>query len=71
MKSKVDQQKLIHGSAADRGSADAYYGRPKSPHKYPNGTYYPPRVEGDDLTPEEVEEYNYAYDNQTDRKRWD
>ena len=28
-----------HGSPFDRGSADAYYGRPKDPHSWPYGTY--------------------------------
>lgn len=33
-----------HGSPWDRGSADAWYGRPRNPHKYPNGTYTHPYV---------------------------
>lgn len=28
-----------NGSPYDRGSADAWYGRPYNPHKYPKGTY--------------------------------
>ena len=49
-----------HGSPEDRGSSDAYYGRPKDPHKYPNGTYNPPRIALTD--PEEVAAYNRGYD---------
>lgn len=55
-----------HGSPADRGSADAYYGRRKDPHKWPMGTGKGERVE---LTcPDEIAEYNDAYDNEDDRK---
>ena len=63
-----DPSLRMHGSPMDRGSADAYYWRPRSPHKYPNGTYNGERVT--DLTPEEIEEYNFGYDNETDRKIW-
>ncbi len=35
---------VAHGSPFDRGSADSYYGRPRDPHKYPNGTGNAPRV---------------------------
>lgn len=57
-----------YGGPADRGSADAYYGRPKRPHKFPNGTYTIPEVT--DLTEEELAAYNWSYDNQDDRKDW-
>ena len=57
-----------HGSPYDRGSADAYYGRGKNPHKYPNGTYKGPAVT--DLTPEEIKAYNAGYEEETDRKDW-
>ncbi len=57
-----------HGSPYDRGSADAYYGRPMDPHKYPNGTYHGDRVT--DLTDKEVAQYNRGYLEQTDRKDW-
>lgn len=58
----------IHGGPWDRGNADAYYGRPKKPHKYPNGTYNPPCVLLTD--PAEIAAYNKGYDEQTDRKDW-
>jgi hypothetical protein len=48
-----------HGSPFDRGSADSYYHRPPSPHKYPNGTGNLPRVE--ELTEEEIQAYNAGY----------
>ena len=48
-----------HGSPFDRGSADSYYGRPRDPHKYPNGTGNLPRV--NELTAAELEEYHAGY----------
>ena len=57
-----------HGSPADRGSADAYYGRPSRPHKWPSGTNKGYKVT--DLTIEEVMEYDEAYENEEDRKDW-
>lgn len=50
-----------HGGPFDRGGADAYYQRPKKPHKYKGDT-----GRGDpitDLTPEEIDAYNFGYDN--------
>ena len=57
-----------HGSPADRGSADAYYGRGADPHKYPNGTGNNPRVTLTD--PAEIRAYMEAYESETDRKDW-
>jgi hypothetical protein len=55
----------------DRGRADSYYSRPRSPHWYPKGSYNGDRVET--LTAKEVAEYNVGYDNQEatgDKKEW-
>lgn len=63
---------VFHGDAFDRGSADSYYGRPRSPHKYPNGTGNLPRVEV--LTEVERAEYlaGYAYNEERgDKKSYD
>lgn len=57
-----------HGSPADRGSADAYYGRSKVPHYWPEGSYKGKRVEGKDMTDKELDAYWDGYDNETDRK---
>lgn len=57
-----------HGSPADRGSADAYYGRAADPHKYPDGTYNGERVKLTD--PAEIKAYMDAYNSQEDRKDW-
>ena len=54
---KVKQpQHRGHRSAASAGSADSYYGRSRKPNKSENG------VKIYNLTPEEVNAYNKAYD---------
>jgi hypothetical protein len=50
-----------HGSLFDRGSADSYYDRDRQPHWWPKGTGHGQKVE--DLTAEEVAEYNAGYDH--------
>lgn len=49
-----------HGSPHDRGGADAWYHRPRDPHKYPAGTYNEPRITLTDFA--EIDEYNLGYD---------
>ncbi len=51
-----------HGSAADRGSADSWYRRPKDPHYWPTGTGHGERVEASEMTEGELDAYNNAYD---------
>lgn len=65
---KIDKS---HGSAYDRGGADAYYRRTPDPHKYPNGTYNEPRIPKEQLTPEEIEAYWYAFNKQDSFKDYD
>lgn len=65
---KEEKYDKTHGGPYDRGSADAYYGRVKDPHKYPNGTYNGDRIKLTD--PKEIEAYNAGYDGETDRKNW-
>jgi hypothetical protein len=60
-----------HGSLFDRGSADSYYSRPRTPHWWPEGTYK--GLEVTDLTPEERAEYLAGYEwNELhgDKKDW-
>lgn len=60
-----------HGSLWDRGSADSYYGRPRDPHYYPDGSYNGERIT--DLTPEQVKEYLDGYEwneKHGDKKNW-
>ena len=59
-----------HGSPQDRGSADKYYGRPYDPHWYPGGTYNGRRITQINMTADEIAEYKYGYDNETDEKDW-
>jgi hypothetical protein len=63
-----------HGGPFDRGSADSYYGRPQTPHKYPNGTGNAPRIEGPELTLQEMREYYRGYEYNEcfgGKKNWD
>ena len=60
-----------HGGPLDRGSADAYYGRPFKPHFYVEATYTSDRIGEDGMTAGEVEAYTYGYINEVDRKEWD
>ena len=61
----------VHGSPADRGSADAYYGRRPEPHYnqvQENGSMK--RIEREDMTDEQIQDYLRAYENEDDRKDW-
>lgn len=53
-----------HGSAYDRGSADAYYRRPRDPHVWPQGTYQGTRVEAAEMTAQQLAEYEQGYQDQ-------
>lgn len=71
---KVEKYNTVHGSPFDRGSADSYYNRPRSPHWYPNGTGNGQRIERQDMSVEEIEAYYAGYDYNEecgDKKRWD
>ncbi len=63
-----------HGGAFDRGSADSYYGRPRSPHLYEGNTGSSRRIEQREMTPEEIQAYlaGYQYNEQFgDKKSWE
>lgn len=63
-----------HGGPFDRGSADSYYGRPRDPHWYPEGTYKGEKISKDQMTPAEVQAYlaGYQWNEQFgDKKSWD
>jgi hypothetical protein len=62
-----------HGSPYDRGSADSYYGRPRDPHWWPEGTSNGRRREMAEMTAEQVQAYFAGYnDNEQfgDKKQW-
>ena len=50
-----------HGGAYDRGRADSYYNRPRLPHMFAGATYASPQVNKNDMTAEQVAEYNAGY----------
>ena len=61
-----------HGNAFDRGSADSYYGRQRTPHKGGVGGDSGPRIT--ELTEFEVEAYHAGYDYNEqfgDKKNYD
>jgi hypothetical protein len=63
--------KQRHGSAADRGSADRYYGRAFDPHYFVGGTHTSECVPiTAESHPAEYAAYKAAYDSETDRKDW-
>jgi hypothetical protein len=62
----------LHGGLFDRGSADSYYGRPRDPHWWPEGTGHGKQVT--ELNEAEIEEYLAGYDyneRHGDKKSWD
>jgi hypothetical protein len=83
MEQEIDQQQLWrllkgpqfererHGGLYDRGRADSYYHRSRSPHWWPAGTGNGTKIQ--DLTAEERAEYNAGYDYNEeygDKKNW-
>lgn len=51
-----------HGGPYDRGSADAWYARGRSPHYYKGKTYASEMVARAEMTQEEIDAYNAGYD---------
>jgi hypothetical protein len=59
-----------HGSAYDRGSADAYYGRPFQPHFFTGDTNRSTKITAEFMTAQELADYERGYKQETDRKDW-
>lgn len=62
-----------HGGPYDRGSADAYYRRGKNPHYYVGDSYASELVTEENMTQEELEDYELGYMEQEksgDFKEW-
>jgi hypothetical protein len=57
-----------HGSPHDRGSADAWYGRRKDPHWYPQGSLMGKRINSNNMTALQLEAYHAGYDGEQGRK---
>ena len=79
MKEKVnmfENQEInkAHGSPYDRGAADSWYGRPRFPHWYPEGTYNGDVIEWNKMSEFEIYSYHKGIDeNEADpsaRKQW-
>jgi hypothetical protein len=67
------QMETRHGSPYDRGSADSYYRRKRSPHYYVGDTGTSERINLKDMTPDEVEAYHAGYDDNEEadnHKEW-
>jgi hypothetical protein len=50
-----------HGGPYDRGSADAWYGRPYKPHYFVGDTYQSTEIGEVDMTEEEIAAYMAGY----------
>ena len=59
-----------HGGPYDRGSADYYYNRSYDPHYYEGSTYMSKRIEAEDMTKEQIDEYFKGWSEEHDRKIW-
>ena len=71
---KMDTQYRRHGGPWDRGSADAYYGRPFNPHYYIGDSYSSGYVSTKEMTEGEIAAYTEGYREQEasgDFKQWD
>ena len=62
------QMNTRHGGPYDRGMADKWYGREFDPHYYVGATYNSDRVEGEDMTLQEMLEYTTGYEDQQEQK---
>lgn len=58
----VNQYDLRHGGPFDRGSADAYYGRPFRPHYYVGRTRQSKVVPRDQMTEDDLAAYKAGYE---------
>ncbi len=64
---KILERNSEHGSAFDRGMADAYYNRDMNPHKWIIQEGQRP-IRDEDLSDEEIEEYEIGFEFTFDRK---
>ena len=55
-----------HGGPYDRGGADSYYRRGMNPHYFVGATYQGTRVEQEDMTQEEIDDYVAGYKDNED-----
>lgn len=65
---RAAKKRKRHGGPYDRGSADAYYGRPFAPHYFEGDTYSSPKIEAADMTPAEIADYRAGFEEEDDMK---
>lgn len=51
-----------HGGPFDRGAADSYYRRPRSPHFFTGDTYSSEEIVKSSMTQEQIDEYLAGYE---------
>ena len=64
---------MRHGGPFDRGSADSWYSRGWNPHYYVGDTGSSERVDRDDMTKEEIQQYYAGFEYNEDfggKKEW-
>lgn len=57
----ITESRRRHGSPYDRGAADSWYRRGCAPHYYVGATMASDKVEEEDMSKQEVWEYEYGY----------
>ena len=61
-KASIAERHKKHGGAFDRGSADSYYRRKRSPHIWPDGTMHGEMIPEEKMTEEEIAAYHAGFD---------
>lgn len=70
---RVPEINFRHGGPYDRGSADSYYRRPRRPHFFRGDTYNSEEVLEENMTKDEIYEYNLGFDENEEsdnHKEW-
>lgn len=67
----MKNERFRHNGPYDRGSADAYYNRPRKPHCFDGVHIHSRRIPADEMNAEELADYHAGYDEEDDRKEWD
>lgn len=70
---RVSEINFRHGGPYDRGSADSYYRRPRRPHFFRGDTYNSEEVLEENMTEDEIYEYNLGFDENEEsdnHKEW-
>lgn len=66
-----ESETVRHGGPFDRGSADNYYRRSSRPHFFIGDTHNPEVVELENMTTEQIKEYNAGWEyNENVNRDW-